>query len=298
MVHHNKCPLCSSEKASLFLKTYDHFFSREHFSLFRCANCGFVFTQDPPGGNSIERYYESIDYVSHNDSATGFSNMLYRFSRSIMLKKKRNILRKFTGTNRGSLLDFGSGTGHFISEMKDAGWNVKGIEINKKAREYSISRSGIDVISPSEISAIPSGSIDCITMWHVLEHFENPFEYMGQIHRMLKPEGVLIVALPNCISFDAVHYKEFWAAYDVPRHLWHFNSKTFSLFAEKTLFRISSIRRLPLDVFYISMLSEKYKGRTLHFIAGMIKGLWFSFLSLFKKEKSSSLIYFARKQNI
>lgn len=297
MADHNKCPLCSSEETSLFLKVDDHFLSREKFFLSVCNNCGFIFTRDYPDERNIGKYYESDEYISHNDSTPGFSNILYRFLRKIMLKKKRNILRKYTGLKKGSLLDIGSGTGHFLSEMKDSGWDVKGIEINIKAREYSVSRSGIDVIPPSEISTISSGSFDCITMWHVLEHFDNPIEYMGQVHRILKPEGILIVALPNCSSLDAIHYKEFWAAYDVPRHLWHFNPKTFRLFAEKNGFEILSVRSLPLDVFYISMLSEKYKGIKLHFITGMIKGLWFSMLSSFKKEKSSSLIYMARKQN-
>jgi 2-polyprenyl-3-methyl-5-hydroxy-6-metoxy-1,4-benzoquinol methylase len=296
MVHHNICPICSSEDIDHFLITPDHFLSKEIFSLFKCSQCGFVFTQDSPEESDIEKYYESIEYVSHNDSAAGFSNMLYRFSRNFMLKKKRNIIRKSTLLEKGKLLDIGSGTGHFLSEMKYAGWDVKGIEINKKAREYSESRYGIEVLPPSEISVIPSGSLDCITMWHVLEHFENPYEYMVQIQRLLKPDGILIIALPNCSSFDAVHYKECWAAYDVPRHLWHFNSTTFRIFSEKTGFSILSTQNLPLDVFYISILSEKYKGMKLNFISGMVKGLWFSLLSSFKKESSSSLIYLLRKQ--
>jgi len=297
MAHHNICPLCSSPDLNLFLKADDYFLSRENFSLLKCTKCGFVFTQDPPDESKIGKYYESDEYISHNDSTPGFSNILYRFSRKIMLKKKRNILRKVTGLKKGGLLDIGSGTGHFLSEMRNSGWDVNGVEINKKAREYSVSTSGIDVYPPSEISAFSSGNFDCITLWHVLEHFENPFEYMIEIQRMLKPEGILIVALPNCSSFDAEHYKEYWSAYDVPRHLWHFNPETFKLFAEKNGFGISSIRTLPLDVFYISMLSEKYKGTKLYFIQGIIKGLWFSLLSSFSKEKSSSLIYVASKQN-
>jgi len=243
----------------------------------------------------MEKYYESDQYLSHNDSSPRLTTLLYRYSRKIMLKKKRNIIRKFTGLEKGSLLDVGSGSGHFLIEMKDAGWDVKGIEINKKAREYFVTRSGIDVIPPSEISKFSSGSFDCITMWHVLEHFENPFEYMVHIKRMLKPEGLLIVALPNFNSSDAGHYREYWAAYDVPRHLWHFNPQTFRVFTEKNGFEIKTISRLPLDVFYISMLSEKYKGTKLHFILGIIKGLWFSLLSIAKKERSSSLIYVIRK---
>jgi len=132
-------------------------------------------------------------------------------------------------------------------------------------------------------------------MWHVLEHFQDPFRYLSEVTRLLKDDGTCIIALPNCSSYDAGHYGKFWAAYDVPRHLWHFSPFTFQLFAQKAGFRIMSVRSLPLDVFYISMLSEKYSGNKLSFIAGIVIGKWFWFLSLFKKTKSSSLIYILKK---
>ena len=147
MIHYSKCPLCSSENTGSYLSVRDLFLSRESFELFRCSKCGFVFTQDQPEENIISRYYESDDYISHNDSAGGFSNRLYRFSRRIMLKKKRDLVRRTTGLKAGILLDIGSGTGHFISEMKKAGWSVKGIEINAKAREFSDSHFGLEIIS-------------------------------------------------------------------------------------------------------------------------------------------------------
>ena len=295
MSHYRNCPLCGSGNPGLFIQTNDFFLSGEPFSLYRCTFCGFVFTQDHPDEEAIGRYYASEDYVSHNDSAKGFSNSLYRFSRSIMLRKKRRIIENTTGLVKGTLLDTGSGTGHFLSEMKKAGWDVKGIEINEKARNYSTSVHGLDVIDPGMMSSLHSGSFDCITLWHVLEHFQDPFKYASEILRLLKPDGICIIALPNRASCDAVYYKKFWAAYDVPRHLWHFSPLTVNLFAEKTGFRIKSIRRLPLDVFYISMLSEKYRGSKLHILKGLIKGIWFYLLSSFNRNKSSSLIYILQK---
>ncbi|MCU0473681.1 MAG: class I SAM-dependent methyltransferase [Bacteroidales bacterium] len=296
MVHYSQCPLCNSGNIGKYLPVTDHFLSKEGFELLKCAICGFVFTQDHPDENNINRYYESDDYISHNDSVKGFSVGLYRLSRRIMLKKKREIVFKITGLNRGHLLDIGSGTGHFISVMKKRKWMVQGIEINDKAREYSVSQRGLDVISPTVISSLPSGSFDCITMWHVLEHFQDPFGYAAEIKRLLKPGGTCIAALPNCMSFDAMHYRDYWAAYDVPRHLWHFTPATFRIFSEKTGFEIKGIRSLPLDVFYISMLSEKYKGTKLYFITGMIKGFWFYLITLFNDKKSSSIIYLLGKQ--
>jgi SAM-dependent methyltransferase len=295
MGHYNKCPLCDSEKIWLHIQTNDFFLSAEPFSLFRCHSCGFVFTQDHPDEASVSRYYASEEYLSHNDSAKGLSGTLYRFSRRLMLKKKRGILLKSTGLNTGNILDIGSGTGHFLSEMKRAGWNVLGIEINEKAREYAVAAMDVDTVVPDEISSFPDGSFDCITMWHVLEHFQDPYKYASETARLLKPGGTCIIALPNSNSFDADHYRKFWAAYDVPRHLWHFNPKTFSLFGGKTGFIIKSVKCLPLDVFYISMLSEKYKGNRLGFLTGIIKGVWFSFLSLFNRRKCSSLIYILKR---
>lgn len=296
MIHYDNCPLCSSVEIKDYLLTSDYFLSREKYKLHKCSCCGFVFTQDHPDSENIVRYYASDEYISHNESAAGFLNSLYRLSRNLMLKKKRTIVRSFTGLKKGILLDIGSGTGHFLSVMKEAGWMVNGLEINDKAREFSISTFDLEVISTEQLATLQSGSFDCITMWHVLEHFQDPFAFASQISRLLKPEGLCIIALPNCSSFDAQHYKEFWAAYDVPRHLWHFTPATMKFFTEKTGFEMICFKNLPLDVFYISSLSEKYKGSNLSFITAMIKSSWFSFISLINKNRSSSLIYFIKKK--
>ena len=295
MVHLDKCPLCDSERFVLHARCKDHFLSSEEFELVRCSGCGFVLTQDHPSVNDAGKYYESEDYISHNDNATGFSNLLYRFSRNIMLRRKRRLVKEISGLKEGTLLDIGSGTGHFLNEMKNAGWETRGIEISEKAREYSISKFGLEVLDPENINSLETGSYDCVTLWHVLEHFQDPFTYVREVHRLLKPGGKCLVAMPNCSSYDAVHYGRFWAAYDVPRHLWHFTPGTFRLFSEKEGFKLTGICQLPLDVFYISALSEKYKGSRLSFIKGMLKGSWFALLSLFRKNRNSSLIYLLRR---
>ena len=292
MIIHTICPLCSSGKISLFHKCTDYLLSREEFDLNKCSDCGFVFTQQYPDELDIGRYYESDDYVSHDDKAKGFLNRLYLQARSLMLKRKRRIIEKTTGITKGRILDIGCGTGYFAATMKESGWDVTGIEPNLKAREFTTRQFAIDVIGPELISQLPSGGFDCITMWHVLEHFHDPSSYMTEIKRLLKPGGVCLSALPNCGSSDAKHYGETWAAYDVPRHLWHFTPETFRVFAEKAGFQITETRSLPLDVFYISILSEKNRGSKIQFLKGMIKGSLFALQTLFDKSKSSSLIYF------
>jgi 2-polyprenyl-3-methyl-5-hydroxy-6-metoxy-1,4-benzoquinol methylase len=295
MVHHKVCPLCSSEKIFLHFRCIDHFISKEVFVLYKCSACDFEFTQDYPDETVIGQYYESEDYISHSDTSKGLSNKLYRLARSIMLGQKKGIIQNVTGLNKGSLLDIGSGTGYFAGKMKKAGWLVKGIEINEKSRDFSISRFGLEIIGPEQISTLEANSFDCITLWHVLEHFHDPFKYATEIIRLLKPGGFCLIALPNCSSYDAKYYGRHWAAYDVPRHLWHFNPSSFRIFSEKTGFALENLLNLPFDVFYISFLSERYNCSRAPFLAGMVKAILFAFLSLFNKEKSSSVIYILRK---
>jgi SAM-dependent methyltransferase len=295
MVHHKECPLCLSEKISIHFRCTDHFISKEAFAIYNCSLCGFQFTQDYQDEAGIGQYYESDDYISHSDTSKGFSNKLYHLARAAMLRKKKEIIRNVTGLNTGSLLDIGSGTGHFAGTMKKAGWFVKGIEINEKARNFSVSRFGLEVTGPEQISALAANSFDCITLWHVLEHFHDPYKYSSDILRLLKPDGICIIALPNCSSYDAEYYEEYWAAWDVPRHLWHFNPATFRLFSDKAGFISEDFRSLPLDVFYISILSERYRGSGCSFLRGISRALLFALLSVFKKSKSSSVIYILRK---
>lgn len=276
----------------------DHFISREVFVVEQCEDCGFVFTQDYPEEAGIGKYYESEDYISHSDTSRGIINKLYQLSRNLMLRKKSGFITNITDLNSGNLLDIGSGTGYFAGFMKIKGWNVKGIEISSNARDFSRKQFGLDVYDPSEIVKLEPASYDCITLWHVLEHFQDTEKYMQDIMQLLKPDGFCVIALPNSGSFDAEKYREFWAAWDVPRHLWHFSPSTFKRFAEKSGFELVKVKRLPLDVFYISAMSSKYKGVKMYFIRGMLTGLWYWLRSSFNISKSSSLIYVLKKKKL
>lgn len=298
MVHHSVCPVCSSDKINLKFRCTDYFVSREEFDIYTCPDCGFSFTQDYPGQSEIGPYYESESYISHSDTSKGLLNKLYLTARSFMLKRKLSMVTRITGIKRGTLLDIGSGTGYFAATMKAAGWNTVSIEINEKAREFAWSQFGLETLSPDKIHSLAPESFDCITLWHVLEHFHDLNGYLSEISRLLKPEGRCIIALPNSISYDAGYYRQSWAAWDVPRHLWHFTPATFKILAEKSGFKLNNIRSLPLDVFYISLMSEKYAGSKFHFIRGLIHGKWFFIKSLFSKRKGSSLIYILQKQPV
>jgi SAM-dependent methyltransferase len=286
-----RCLVCGSDDTAFNLKCKDHLTGGGNFDIFSCKKCGFTFTTDPPGETDIEKYYDAGDYISHSDTKKGLTNNLFHFTRSLMLFRKRNIIRKLTGLKTGTLLDIGCGTGYFAAFMKKGEWEVTGVEKNEGARRLAIEKFGLNVVNESEIAGFREETFDCITLWHVFEHIHDPVKYLPYIRRVLKPRGVCVIAMPNCSSFDAKHYREYWAAWDVPRHLWHFTPGVFRTFAEKNGFEVKGIKRLPADVFYISILSERYRGTNIPFLQGLIKGLWFSLLTLFNKKGSSSLIY-------
>lgn len=297
MIHHSKCPLCYSDTISDYLKCSDHFLTHESFELFRCSSCGFIFTQEGPDEKEAGRYYQSENYISHEDSAGGLTGKIYFLVRRLMLGRKRGLITRVTGKKTGDLLDIGTGSGHFAGAMKLAGWNVTGIEPDRKAAAYAVSRFGLRIIEPKQISGLNDNCFDCITAWHTLEHSHDLFSYISDIKRLLKPGGSFIAALPSAASSDARYYREFWAAWDVPRHLWHFTPDTFKLLAEKAGFEIIKTKRLPFDAFYISLLSEKYRGANLPFLSGMMKGLRFFVSSMVKLKGSSSLIFVLREKN-
>jgi SAM-dependent methyltransferase len=295
MVSHTRCPLCQSDRIEPHIICTDYLVTLEEFELWKCRDCGFVFTREYPDENSIGKYYESDDYISHDDRAKGTLNRVYQAVRGIMLQRKARLVIDMTGIRKGSILDIGSGTGYFAATMKNAGWDVTGIEPNEKARNLANIKFGLNVLQSGKINELRDESFDCISMWHVMEHFHDPFKYADEIDRLLKPEGFCIAALPNNDSYDAKHYGKYWAAWDVPRHLWHFNPSTFKTFWDKKGFVIELIRGLPFDVFYISMLSEKHKGSRAPFIKGLLKGSWFAIKTAVDINKSSSLIYFIHK---
>jgi SAM-dependent methyltransferase len=291
MFHHKSCPVCNSPGIFPLLTCTDFLVSSEDFDIYRCGECGFIFTRDYPGEDEAEHYYESPGYISHTDSSRTFFEKTYQFVRRIMLRRKRILVNISCRKKEGNLLDIGSGTGHFLSTMKKSGWSVSGIEINKNARQYSSSMFGVNVFPPEDLKSLPGEEYDCVTLWHVAEHLHDLNGIFTEISRLIKPGASVIVALPNNDSFDSQHYGKFWAAWDVPRHLWHFNPATFSMFAEKMGFVVSSVSVLPFDVFYISILSEKNKRGKSVSLLPIIMGIYFTLLTIFNKMKGSSVVY-------
>jgi len=194
-------------------------------------------------------------------------------------------------------LDIGCATGEFLNYFKNNGWNCTGIEPAKDPRKYAIENFNLDVKAEEALDQLGPDTFDVITLWHVLEHVPNLNERLGQISKLLKPDGLLLIALPNHLSWDATYYKDFWAGFDVPRHLHHFSPDTVKLLLVKYNISIFDIKPMKFDAFYVSLLSEKYKTRSMKYLSAFCKGIKSNAAAKKNRNNYSSLIYLAKKQN-
>lgn len=268
-----------------FLTVKDHSVSKEIFDLYYDENLDMLITSPQPDLENLGRYYESEDYISHTDNKRSVFEKAYHFVKSIALKNKLNLINS-EQSKKGKILDIGAGTGDFLLTAKNDGWNVIGVEPSERAKNIA-KQKGISFVE--EISELENNSFDVITMWHVLEHVPNLELQIQELKRLLKPTGTLIVAVPNFKSFDAKHYGEFWAAFDVPIHFWHFSKKAIKTLFEKVDLKLEKVLPMKFDSFYVSLLSEKYKTGKMNFIKAFFIGLKSNLKASSTKEYSSHI---------
>lgn len=290
-IHYTNCPVCGSTDLKDVLKATDHTVSGEKFGITECIACGLRFTQDVPDEASIGPYYRSEKYISHTNTSTGLINQLYHFVRKRTLTAKRKLVQKATGVSTGKLLDIGSGTGAFLHEMKQNGWDTTGLEPDTPARKLAKELYDIELYENNQLYQLSPGSFHAITMWHVLEHVHDLHGYMKQIKNLLQQKGRLIIAIPNYTSADASIYKEYWAAYDVPRHLYHFSPRSMQALMEKHGLQILQYKPMWYDSFYIAMLSSRYKNGTTNLFSACWNGLRSNLNAIGNNKKCSSVIY-------
>lgn len=283
------CPVCNGARFNDFITCKDYTVSGENFRIVACGDCGFRFTNPRPGLEEIGRYYQSDDYISHTDTKKGLINALYQLVKSYTLSRKFQLLKSYLNGGETSILDIGSGTGAFLNVCKKKGWRAKGIEPSEAARNIGIRNYNLQISDEGELKKIPDQSFQFITLWHVLEHVHNLPERLKDIKRIKKEGGFCFIAVPNCLSHDAVVYREAWAAYDLPRHLYHFTPNTMKQLLQNYGFNVVEILPMKFDSFYVSMLSEKYRK------GSVPRGIWTGFISNLKARRNplnySSLIY-------
>ncbi len=278
-------------KKELYLTCNDYTVSNKKFDLLYNSELDMLETFPQPIGQDLAKYYESSAYISHTDSKKSLTDKLYQIVKSYALKSKLKLIDSFQ-TEEKNILDVGCGTGEFLLTCKKGGWNVIGVEPNLNARELAISKlnKNDSSIILSDINEITAQQFDVITLWHVLEHVPNLTKYISKLKSLLKPNGVLLIAVPNYKSFDALYYKNYWAAFDVPRHLWHFSKTSIEKLFSKENLKVNKILPMKFDSFYVSLLSEKYKTSK----SNMLKAFYIGFRSNLKAistKEYSSLIY-------
>ena len=294
MVTLTNCPVCNSASFKKSLTCKDYTVSKEEFTIVTCDGCGFKFTNPRPSNEVLGNYYKSEDYISHSNTKKGIIFQLYHAVRNYTLKKKIQLVSKHV--SRGIILDYGCGTGMFLKVCQDAGWRSFGMEPDEGAAKIA-AQMGLTVF-PDKIKIneyTNSQKFDAITLWHVLEHVTDLADTLNFFKARLNPNGVLIIAVPNHTSFDAEHYKEFWAAYDVPRHLYHFHQETIQQLLSGYDFKLIDTKPMKFDSFYVSMLSEKYKTGSIKYIKAFSNGLRSNMRANSAKEYSSVIYVFKKK---
>jgi 2-polyprenyl-3-methyl-5-hydroxy-6-metoxy-1,4-benzoquinol methylase len=294
-ISYSHCPSCASTSIHKALSVKDYTVSNKVFEIWHCDNCSFRFTQNIPVIKEIGTYYQSNAYVSHSDTQEGFINKLYHTIRNYTLQSKRKLIQSSTKKQTGTLLDIGAGTGAFANAMKIAGWEVTGLEPDEKARKNALNKYHLNLLLPETLYHLPKNTFDAITMWHVLEHVHDLHGYMNCFKNILKQDGRLLIAVPNYTSYDAKHYEECWAAYDVPRHLYHFSPKCMQQLMQQYGFIIEAYKPMWFDSFYVSMLSEQYKNGRGAIVKAFFNGLISNFNCLFNSQLCSSVIYVLKK---
>jgi 2-polyprenyl-3-methyl-5-hydroxy-6-metoxy-1,4-benzoquinol methylase len=287
------CPLCKGTTFHPFLLCKDHTTTGELFHVEQCNTCNLVLTNPRPVPSDARKYYQSNSYISHTSKATGIVDYIYLIFRHLTLRWKFRLIKKYLKAN--TLLDVGCGTGHFLKHCKDRGVTNMGIEVSDDARKIAIKNS---LRVEKSIQDLPNEKFSVITLWHVLEHIYNLEETLIQLKARLEENGIIFIAVPNWQAMDATHYGEYWAAYDVPRHLWHFSKDTIRTLLDKSGLKLKETIPMRLDAYYVSLLSEKYKhngGTTLTSALSALMTAYKSNQQGKREMNYSSLIYLAGK---
>lgn len=295
MIHYSACPICNSNTIQHQLSAKDYTVTQQIFSIWHCNACTARFTQDVPEQDKIGAYYASENYISHSDTKKGIINSLYHLVRKRTLGAKRRLVINSTGIVNGSILDIGCGTGAFLNTMKEADWNITGLEPDDIARTKAAELYNIRPQEPGRLFELTPASFNVITMWHVLEHVHELHAYIRQIEKLLAPGGKAFIAVPNYTSRDADIYKERWAAYDVPRHLYHFSPQSIENLLAQHGLKLIAVKPMWFDSFYVSMLSERYKNGKGNIIKAMFNGFISNLKAWNNTRKCSSVIYVISK---
>ncbi len=292
MITVNECPLCGASSFKSVFKAPYFRGNQEMFQIQECENCQLWITNPRPSDDELGRYYDPENYISHSNKSEGLVDRLYHLVRNYSLKKKVALISSLQ-KEKGRLLDYGAGTGHFLKSAQDSGWQVEGVEPSPDARKVAMETNHVKLTAPEDFQW-QEETFNAITLWHVLEHLPDLQEHMQKFSAALRRNAVLVIAVPNHESADSKMYGENWAALDVPLHLYHFKKKNIEKLAAQHGLEMIEVRNMPFDSFYVSMLSEKIVNGSTNYLRAFSRGLK-SNLKGFSDKNASSLIYILKK---
>ena len=290
------CPLCGGGGVSDHHRSLDNLVSKQLFGVSLCHACGFLFTNPRPDAQAMGKYYCSDDYISHTDGGSSLFDKLYRRIRKFMIVKKYSVVEKHKTVNgAATLLDYGCGTGEFLKYCQYKGYNVMGYEPGNNASVMARNKSLQVLVDEPLLEQLEENQFQVITLWHVFEHIVDFQQKIDLFSRKLCDNGILIIAVPEHKSYDAKFYKEHWAAWDVPRHVNHFEEKTLTRAVFNSGFVLVKKYPLIFDSYYIALLSERKKNKIVRFLLACMVGFWSNIHGLLGKSPFSSQIYVFKK---
>ena len=216
------CPLCEATSiAPLYLARDPHYGIPGSYSIWRCSDCSLAFLNPMYSEEELTGLYPT-DYYAYQDEIRA----------GPWKQRAKRLLGYWQGTKDpqfekpGVFLDIGCGGGTFVERMRDAGWDSHGVEVNPAAAAYAQSR-GLQVFAgPLQAAQFDAQSFDYIRASHSLEHITCPHETLDEIGRILKPQGQLLIAVPNIEGFSAHLFRQYWYHLCPPIHAFNYSAKT------------------------------------------------------------------------
>lgn len=216
------CALCGGRDEEHFLERGDRLHtSLATFRYVRCRRCGLIYLNPRPIQGAMESYYPD----RYEGFITEKENCIFRLGAQYRMVKRCRAVMARHGLSKGRLLDIGCATGDFLAAMRRQAWEVYGVEPVRLAAQEAQRRLGEKIFDGLlEDASFPDAYFDVVTLWDVLEHLHDPVSSLSEIHRILRPDGLMVLGVPHLASFDAALFGRYWIGWDAPRHLYAFDS--------------------------------------------------------------------------
>jgi len=210
----------------------------------RCGNCGMGKTMPFPSDEELEELYSASNYRDKDKGKRFIPPMEWLVG--LLRNRRLRAIERFI--KKGTILDIGCGRGLLLKAARESGWEVYATEHNKDSASHAADILGIDVRSDDIRNAgFESGSFDVISLWHVLEHLQDPQGVIEKCHDLLKPGGLLVIAVPNFASLQAIVSGRHWFHLDVPYHLYHFKLHSLEKLIGRSGFRIKKVSHFSTE---------------------------------------------------